>query len=92
MGNDVSRLPSDGEWRNTPGGGGINFTSSSVRSEIFTQEDGTVQERRTVTTTGPDGIPREETVIKDISSNSGTNSGNNFILSPPNQNTEPRRG
>jgi len=45
-------------------------SSSSVRIQITTNEDGSLEERRTVTTVGPDGVPHEETTVNNLSESS----------------------
>lgn len=48
----------------------VTRNSQSVRTQISTREDGTIEERRTVRTVGSDGVPMEETttIIHDNSS------------------------
>jgi len=48
---------------NDPNG---SFTSTSTSISITTGEDGSLQETRTVRTIGPDGIPKEETTVRNI--------------------------
>jgi hypothetical protein len=64
------------------------FTSNSrsVRTQIRTLEDGTVQEKRIVTQTGPDGVPFEETTIINHDSSRDQNQDNSDI-----QNLDPIR-
>ena len=43
-----------------------NFTSTSTSISITTNEDGSIQERRTTRTIGPDGVPTEETTVRNL--------------------------
>ena len=51
----------------------VQSTSQSVRIQIRTNEDGDLEEHRTVTTIGPDGIPHEDISVRTLSGGSPEN-------------------
>merc|ERR1711915_885832 len=55
-------------------GSGLSANSRSERVQIRTLEDGTIEERRTVTSIGPDGIPQEQVSVTIHGSNEGIES------------------
>ena len=55
----------------------MQSTSQSVRIQIRTNEDGDLEEHRTVTTIGPDGIPHEDISVRTLS---GGSTDNNSIV------------
>ena len=75
IGGDLNQLGSIMD-RTSPSGGIVGlmdspsdgFTSTSTSVSIVTLDDGSLQETRTVRTIGPDGIPREETSVRNIDS------------------------
>ena len=51
----------------------MQSTSQSVRIQIRTNEDGELEEHRTVTTIGPDGVPHEDISVCTLSGGSPEN-------------------
>ena len=48
----------------------MQSTSQSVRIQIRTNEEGELEEHRTVTTIGPDGVPHEDVSVRTLSGGS----------------------
>ena len=61
--NHLGSIMSGHPGLNDPNG---SFTSTSTSISITTSEDGSLQETRTVRTIGPDGVPKEETTVRNI--------------------------
>ena len=80
IGGDLNQLGSVIDPRSGSGPSGIagligdfpsdGFTSTSTSLSIVTLDDGTLQETRSVRTIGPDGVPREETSVRNIDTSS----------------------